>query len=115
MPDLTPWFLWLFVGATTLLMAISVPLMKGWVKPNRIYGVRTPKTLRDERVWYLSNAYGGRLLFRVGLLQLVAVVVLFFVPPLRRDFVAYNQVCGVLILGGILTAAGFTLRHVQSL
>lgn len=115
MRDLTPWFLLLFVGVAALMVAISIPLMKGWIRPNPIYGVRTPRTLGDERVWYQSNAYGGRLLFRAGLAQLVAVVALFFVPPLRADFVAYNLACAVVIVGGTLIAAGFTLRHIQSL
>lgn len=82
MRDLTPWFLWLFVGVTALLTVISVPLMKGWIRLSRIYGVWTAKTLRDECIWYQGNAYGGHLLFHAGLAQLVAVVILI----LRADF-----------------------------
>jgi len=68
------WFLLFFVAETVLLVAMSVPLMQGRVKPNSIYGVRTAKTLSDESIWYRSNAYGGRLLFRTGLVQLVRKV-----------------------------------------
>jgi SdpI/YfhL protein family len=109
------WFLLLFVAETILLIAISVPLMQGRVKPNSIYGVRTAKTLSDESVWYRSNAYGGRLLFRTGLVQLVAVVALYCIPSLRANFVAYNLACGGVILGGLLLASVLLMRFIRSL
>ena len=56
MNNMALWFLFLFVGETVLLIAISVPLMQGRVKPNSIYGVRTTKTLSNEDFWYRSNA-----------------------------------------------------------
>jgi hypothetical protein len=115
MPDLALWFLLLFVAVTTLLIAVSVPLMRGQVGPNLIYGVRTRKTLGDERVWYESNAYGGRILFRTGLVQLVTVIALYFVPSLRSNFIAYNLVCATVILIGVILASALIIRHVQSL
>lgn len=115
MQDLTPWFLLLFAGVTVLMMAMAVPLMRGWVGPNSIYGVRTPKTLSDEGIWYQSNRIGGRLLFRTGLVQFIAVVALFGVPSLRADFVAYSLSCGAMILGGILLAGVLMIRRIRSL
>ena len=44
MRDLTPWFLLLFAVETVLMMALAVPLLRRWVKPNPIYGLRTPRT-----------------------------------------------------------------------
>jgi hypothetical protein len=115
MPDLTPWFLLLFVAVAIQLMAISVPLMRGRIGPNSWYGVRTKKTLGDEGVWYQSNAYGGRILFRAGLVQLVAVIALFFVPSLRSNFIAYNLVCATVIVGGAILAFTLIMRHLRSL
>ena len=109
------WFLLLFVAETILFIVISVPLMQGRVKPNSIYGVRTAKTLSDENIWYRSNAYGGRLLFRTGFIQLIAVVGLYCIPSLRDDFVAYNLACGGVILGGILLASVLLMRFIRSL
>lgn len=114
MRDLTPWFLLLFASETVVTMALAVPLMRGWVKPNRIYGLRTPRTLGDEGLWYRSNHYGGRLMFRIGLVQLIAVVALFGVPGLRDNFVAYNLSCGAVILGGILLGCVLMIRHSRS-
>ena len=115
MRDLTPWFLLLFAGETVLTMAMAVPLMRGWVKPNPVYGLRTPRTLSDESLWYRSNHYGGRLMFRIGLVQLIAVVALFGVPGLRANFVAYNLSCGAVILGGILLGCVLMIRRTRSL
>ena len=113
--NMSLWFLLLFVGESVLLTGISIPLMQGRVKPNSIYGVRTPKTLSDDSVWYRSNAYGGRLLFRTSLVQLVAVVGLYCIPSLRADFVAYNLACGGVILGGLLLASLLLMRFIRSL
>lgn len=115
MHDLSLWFLLLFAGVTILMMVVAVPLIRGRVRPNLIYGVRTPKTLGDESVWYHANAYGGRLLFGTGLVQLFAVIALYCVPRLRADFVAYNLACGAVILGGILVVSALMVRRLQSL
>jgi uncharacterized membrane protein len=115
LPDITLWFLLLFAGVTALMMALAVPLIRGRVKPNVLYGVRTPKTLGDERVWYAANAYGGRLLFGAGIVQLVAVVALYFVPRLHADFVAYNLACAAVILGGLLVVLVLLFRRIHSL
>ncbi|GAB3569360.1 SdpI family protein [Spirosoma luteolum] len=41
------------------------------IKPNPYVGVRTPWTLRSERVWMRSNRLGGRLMVAGGLLSSV--------------------------------------------
>lgn len=113
--DLSAWFLLLFVGVTILQMGLAVPLIRGRVPPNPLYGVRTPKTLGDESTWYRANAYGGRLLFGSGLVELAAVVALYGVPRLRADFVAYNVACGTVIVGVTLVIVALVMRRIQSL
>jgi uncharacterized membrane protein len=110
----TPWFMLLFAGESVVTMAMAVPLLRGWVKPNPMYGLRTPRTLSDEGLWYRSNRYGGRLMFRTGLVQLIVVVALFGVPSLRDNFVAYNLLCGAMILGNILLSCVLMIRHTRS-
>ena len=54
---------WIGTAATcltaTLMMIFSVPMIQGNVKPNRIYGFRTAKTLADPKVWYPANRVMG--------------------------------------------------------
>jgi hypothetical protein len=109
------WFLLLFASVSSLMMALALPLMRGRVKPNSLYGLRTERTLRDEDAWYRGNAYSGRLLFRTGLATLVAVVGLYCVPSLRANFAAYNIACGVVIVGGVLFMTFLAVRFVQKL
>lgn len=56
--------LFLVVGA--LFIALSVPLMRRRVKPNRFYGLRVGATFADEWVWYEGNSKSGRDLFVLG-------------------------------------------------
>ncbi|HVU04822.1 MAG TPA: SdpI family protein [Polyangiaceae bacterium] len=56
----------LFVPLGLILSALGYPMMKRKVPPNRLYGLRVPATLRNERVWYDANAVAGRDLMVVG-------------------------------------------------
>ncbi|HNR89875.1 MAG TPA: SdpI family protein [Spirochaetota bacterium] len=48
------------VIAGVLEIALGFPLFKGKVKPNGIYGFRTPTTLASEKVWYAANRLVGK-------------------------------------------------------
>ena len=49
-----------FAGLALLMFALSVPLAAQKVGPNPLYGFRTPRTLKDDRVWYPVNRVAGR-------------------------------------------------------
>ncbi len=57
-------------------IAVGVPLVLGRIGRNRIYGYRSPRTLRDDRIWYPVNAMSGLWLIWGGLLSLVIGVLL---------------------------------------
>jgi uncharacterized membrane protein len=61
-----------------VLILSSIPLLLRWVRPNRFFGFRIPATLRDESVWYDTNALCARHMLVLGLL----LVGLEFVLPL---------------------------------
>lgn len=48
-----------FFVPAVLFFAAAIPLILGLIPPNRVYGIRTSKTLSDESVWYDANRYGG--------------------------------------------------------
>jgi hypothetical protein len=52
----------LFAGFNVLLIALSVPMIQGRVKPNPWYGFRIPLTLNNADIWYPANRYAGQLL-----------------------------------------------------
>ena len=73
----------IIVGATNLFVAVliaavSLPLIKGKIPPNPLYGVRLPKSFESEENWYHLNRYGGivmvkwsAVIFAVGLASFV--------------------------------------------
>jgi uncharacterized membrane protein len=48
-----------FFIPSILIIAVAIPLILGLIPRNRWYGIRTSKTLSDERVWYRSNRFAG--------------------------------------------------------
>ncbi len=105
----------LFVSTGGLLMAVSAPLIQRKVKPNPVYGVRTPKTLSNEGVWYPANEYGGRLLFRAGVIELAAAILFLLVPGIGGNFTNYCLANGAVTLVSVLGASAMILRYVSTL
>jgi uncharacterized membrane protein len=85
-----------FLIPSIIILIFSVPLVTGWVPRNRFYGVRTRKTLSDERVWYSANRYGGWLFIVSSLIYLgIAAVV-----PYSADSASLNwwfHITGLLL------------------
>jgi uncharacterized membrane protein len=48
-----------FLVPAILILTASIPLAIGIVPRNRVYGIRTCKTLSDDSVWYPANRFGG--------------------------------------------------------
>ena len=91
-----------------LLIAASVPLIQRRVRPNSVYGFRTPKTLGDEQVWYEANAFSGRMLLRAGAVTLVGTVILAFVPlPLAAKALADAAVTLVSVLWALIVSFAY--------
>ncbi len=67
----------LFACVGLLFIGISLPLIKGRVPPNHIYGFRTRKTLSNERIWYEANRVSGYDLFIAGVLITFASLTMF--------------------------------------
>ncbi|HAM51349.1 MAG TPA: hypothetical protein DCP92_11925 [Nitrospiraceae bacterium] len=48
-----------FLIPAILILLFSIPLVLGVVPRNRVYGIRTCKTLSDDSIWYRANRFGG--------------------------------------------------------
>ena len=59
-----------FFIPSIIFLIISIPLAIGKIPRNRFYGVRTRKTLSDEKLWHASNRLGGRLFIVSSLIYL---------------------------------------------
>ena len=68
-------FWWMFpvlYGVTFIILGNYIPT----VRQNRVFGFRSPWTLRNEQCWKLTHQLAGRLSVITGLITLVAAVVM---------------------------------------
>lgn len=65
-----------FEATALLFVGLGVPLLRRKVRPNLLYGFRTPATLRDEQLWYEVNAHAGGDLIGIGVVLAVMTLVL---------------------------------------
>ena len=84
-----PTILLLYLAIGLLLIAISIPLIKGKVRPNAFYGFRMPQTLNNPEVWYPVNAHAGKRMAVSGMITLLAAVGFYFVPGIDVDTYAW--------------------------
>ena len=112
MPDETLLLIVYGAGAL-LLMALAVPMIRGKVPPNGLYGFRVPKTMNNPDIWYPANAYAGRQLLWAGLAILLGVVVLYFILGNSLDAYALASLGLVLIALGI--AVWRSVRYLKDL
>ena len=48
-----------FFIPSALIAFFSLPLIFGWIPRQSFYGVRTPKTLSSDDIWYPANRFAG--------------------------------------------------------
>jgi len=93
----------IFAGVGTLLILLGFPLALRRVRPNGLYGLRTPATFAHEQVWYDANAVSGRDLVALGS---VLIVLSFGLPHvLRLPGRGYTYVYTAVALAGTLAIA----------
>ena len=87
----------------------GLPLAMNLIPPNRWSGVRVPKTLSDERIWYLVNSYCGKGLGLTGVITIVCAVALRLtaMPP-----ATYWAICSTVLVGGLVLWVVATLIYV---
>ncbi|MGB8213776.1 MAG: SdpI family protein [Anaerolineales bacterium] len=95
------------------LVAVSVPLIRGWIPPNHWYGFRVRKTLEHPEIWYPVNKYGGERLLLSGVLLVLTAVGYSFIPGIGPDVYAY-AVLVTWVIGSSIAIVG-AFRYMNSL
>lgn len=62
----------LIIGTITMILGNIMPQ----AKKNFTFGLRTPWTLSNEKVWAISNRFTGRIFFLAGFLIILSVIVI---------------------------------------
>jgi len=97
---------WTSVGL--LCMVLAVPLVRGQVRPNALYGFRLPQSFRSEEAWYAINRFGGRKLFIWSPVLIALGLVSFFMPFRSHPALIVILACTALV--SILTPLLITVR-----
>jgi uncharacterized membrane protein len=69
-----------FLIPALIFLIISLPLVIGLIPRNRFYGIRTRRTLSDNRVWYAANKFGGWMFILSSLIYLVIAAMVPYLP-----------------------------------
>src|SRR3954469_25471931 len=70
-----------FVIPAILILVLALPLILRLIPPNRVYGIRTAKTISDSERWYRANHFGGWVLLLASALYLVIATIVPNPPP----------------------------------
>jgi hypothetical protein len=68
----------IFLATGGVFIALGLPLMRGKVKPNGLYGFRTQATLNDPAIWYPVNRAGGTAILFGGIAVALVAIATFF-------------------------------------
>jgi hypothetical protein len=63
-----------------LCIGLAIPLARGRVGRNRLYGVRFPESFRSDDAWLAINRFGGRRMLVWAVPMTLTGVVCFFLP-----------------------------------
>jgi len=103
-----------FLIPSIIMLVVAIPLALGLVPPNRVYGVRTRKTLSDPEIWRRANSFGGCAL---GLASLISIFAGRYVPypPAHSADVAALVVHLAVCFGPVLLALALTGLYIRRL
>jgi hypothetical protein len=102
----------LLVTLGGLFVALGLPMAKRWVPRNRWYGLRTPQTLGDDRIWYPANARSGVDFIILGAIAIVVGIGLRMTPLPEKQQVTAG---GTIIVAGALLVAVRGFLHARKL
>ncbi len=103
-----------FLIPSVLILLVSIPLVLGIVPRNRVYGIRTCKTLSDDAIWYPANRFGGWALIISSCLYLGLVWIMPYDKRLTDNFPVWTvHFCAFIV--PLATGVILTLLYVRKL
>ena len=95
----------LFIATALFIIGLAVPLLKGNVKPNRLYGARFQESFTSEEAWYEINCYAARQLIGWSIPMLLIGIAVLFMPLEKNTALTIGVLVTpfLLIVGAIQT------------
>jgi hypothetical protein len=100
---------WTFAGL--LIIVLSIPLVRGRVPRNRLYGVRLHQSLQSDDAWYAINRFGGKRLIASAIPLVLLGIICFFLPLQRH--MTLTLILGFAPLAFVLIAVGQVVWFAQ--
>jgi uncharacterized membrane protein len=69
---------WTIIGL--IIIGLAIPLVRGQVGRNGLYGVRFPQSFQSDDAWYAINRFGGKRLIIWAVPLMLVGIVCFFRP-----------------------------------
>lgn len=69
---------WTLTGL--IIIGLAIPLVRGRVGRNSLYGVRFPQSFQSDDAWYAINRFGGRRLILWAVPLILVGISCFFIP-----------------------------------
>ena len=107
------WLLAVFLLTGSVLVALSIPLIRGRVPPNSAYGFRVKRTLENPGIWYPANRYAAYHILAVGVAIAIAATALYLLPQV--GFQAYAWSCLAVTLAGLTVGLARSFAYLKRL
>lgn len=100
------------IGGGLLIVLLAIPMILGKVRPNRLYGFRTRKTLSDPEIWFPANRAAGFAMVVAGLAMMIAAgCLMLFWKDISLDALGLIQLAlWIVAIGGMTVCSFMALR-----
>jgi len=103
-----------FLIPAVIILLVTIPLILGLIPRNRAYGIRTGKTLSDDRAWYAANRFGGWTLLGASVFYL-GVAMIFPCSASAGAALRPWSLHLAAFVGSLLLSVAFIRRYVKNL
>lgn len=97
-------------ACSLLVAALSLPLIRGKIKMNTVYGVRFRKAYQSEELWYKINKKGGRLLLLWSLPIFALGIYCLLGPTIKEPFTRIAAYAPLLYLIAALQTYNYSRK-----
>lgn len=98
-----------FLLSGILLFFACLPMVFGKVPMNKLYGMRTDKTFKNEKAWFHLNEVGGMIFTLIGFPLILAGILGFWLPESAIN--AYSTAVVITNFVSIAVALYFFIRY----
>ena len=94
--------------SSLVMVVLSFPMIRGNVSRNKLYGFRTPSTLKNDEIWYPANKASGYCMLTAGLISGVGITAIMLTNYIGLSKIAINFWAPCLLILSVIIALIFS-------